>query len=321
MRSLPVNDCVRRAIAVLALALALAPSPACAQGLLDFLFGGGAAKPQAAPQSSGPLTPGGRTYQPQGVFYTPARRIEADDDANDKGMRYRTICVRMCDGYYFPISNATTRRGFMRDQMRCSASCGEGRLFHQPTASLDVDQAVDMNGKPYGRLTTAYRYRKALVAGCQCRPEPWSDAELSRHLAYGQAAEREKAARGEAQVTDAGAGVEDQREGGIAAGRTGQPDQKRLAAAEAPDAALESATPPLQPARARPAAGTTRGKFAAAGREAGRGPHALKPVAQQVGAQQAGAQSPAFGSGMGLGGGALQWPGDAPPAPKPAPKR
>jgi hypothetical protein len=38
----------------------------------------------------------------------------------------------------------------------------------------------------YTALPNAFKYRKTLVDGCRCRPQPWSEAELARHRAYAQ---------------------------------------------------------------------------------------------------------------------------------------
>ena len=37
---------------------------------------------------------------------------------------YRTVCVRMCDGYYFPVSFSVTPDRFERDRQSCENSCG-----------------------------------------------------------------------------------------------------------------------------------------------------------------------------------------------------
>jgi len=49
-----------------------------------------------------------------------------DGDDNDErrpeqSTTYRTICVRLCDGYYWPISYATTPESFDRDRQKCES--------------------------------------------------------------------------------------------------------------------------------------------------------------------------------------------------------
>ena len=41
-----------------------------------------------------------------------------------------------------------------------------------------------MTGRAYASYPVAFKYRKTLVQGCQCRPQPWTEAELARHRAY-----------------------------------------------------------------------------------------------------------------------------------------
>jgi hypothetical protein len=98
---------------------------------------------------------------------------------------YRTLCVRLCDGYYFPISHATGSSGLRADAEACSASCGsEARLFYHANPGGSAESMIDLAGRAYTSLSTAFKYRKTLVPDCRCRPQPWSETELARHRAY-----------------------------------------------------------------------------------------------------------------------------------------
>lgn len=95
------------------------------------------------------------------------------------GGTYRTLCVRTCDGFYFPISYATTGGGVSRDAGKCEASCGsQGRLFYHPNPGGDVGSMVDLTGQAYSVQPFAFRYRKTLVKGCACQPQPWVNTEM-----------------------------------------------------------------------------------------------------------------------------------------------
>ena len=37
---------------------------------------------------------------------------------------------------------------------------------------------VDLTGRAYTKLPTAFRYRKALSETCKCKPDPWAQSEL-----------------------------------------------------------------------------------------------------------------------------------------------
>ena len=81
------------------------------------------------------------------------------------------MCVRLCDGYYFPLSYAAPLSRLAHDADACAASCGIGaRLFYYANPGGRLEDMVDMSGMAYAVLANAYRYRKALVEGCRCEP-------------------------------------------------------------------------------------------------------------------------------------------------------
>jgi hypothetical protein len=92
---------------------------------------------------------------------------------------YRTICVRMCDGYYYPISYATTPDHFGEDAQTCQQTCPgtDVVLMSNPTGA-DVNQATASNGAAYTALPNAFKYRTALVPACGCRKpgQSWAQA-------------------------------------------------------------------------------------------------------------------------------------------------
>jgi hypothetical protein len=96
------------------------------------------------------------------------------------GATFRTICVRTCDGYYFPISYATTADRFRDDEQTCQRMCpaAEVSLYTYHNPGEDVAQAVSLNGRLYTELPTAFSYRKALNPACSCRRpgESWAEA-------------------------------------------------------------------------------------------------------------------------------------------------
>jgi hypothetical protein len=92
---------------------------------------------------------------------------------------YRTVCVRTCDGYYYPISYATSPDHFAEDAQTCQQTCPgtDVVLMSNPTGS-DITQAVASNGSPYSALPNAFKYRTSLVPACGCRKpgQSWSQA-------------------------------------------------------------------------------------------------------------------------------------------------
>lgn len=83
---------------------------------------------------------------------------------------YRTLCVRSCDGYYFPISFATLPQRFEQDAEQCRAMCPSAivELYVHENPGATVEEAVSLNGRPYTTIPTAFRYRKEYVQGCSC---------------------------------------------------------------------------------------------------------------------------------------------------------
>ena len=109
---------------------------------------------------------------------------------------FRSLCVRLCDGYYFPISQATSPERFSRDAEQCAQTCPSGsRLFVHRNPGEGVDDMHDLQGRPYRSLPTAFLHRTQYVANCTCRGNPWDQTALARHQAYADAARPKTAAK------------------------------------------------------------------------------------------------------------------------------
>lgn len=98
----------------------------------------------------------------------------------EMGGTYRTVCVRTCDGYYFPISFETTPDHFREDEQACQRMCpaAEVQLYTYHNPGEEMAQSVSLNGRLYTELPTAFQYRKALNPACSCRRpgESWLEA-------------------------------------------------------------------------------------------------------------------------------------------------
>ncbi|PST21823.1 DUF2865 domain-containing protein [Mesorhizobium plurifarium] len=86
----------------------------------------------------------------------------------------RTICVRTCDGAFFPISSHATPADFGRDAELCRARCpgAETELYYHVLATEEADQMVSAStGRPYAELPAAFAYRARGVGApgiCGC---------------------------------------------------------------------------------------------------------------------------------------------------------
>jgi hypothetical protein len=109
------------------------------------------------------------------------RTIMAPETNQDIGSNYRTICVRTCDGYYFPISFSVSSARFADDAQTCQRMCPAAQVslyaYHNP--GEEVEQAVStIDGRPYTELPTAFQYRREFNAACSCRApgQSWAEA-------------------------------------------------------------------------------------------------------------------------------------------------
>jgi len=122
---------------------------------------------------------------------TPERVERKPNDVRSEGPTgtYRTLCVRLCDGFYWPLSHLTVRARFSKDAKQCEVSCpGRSQLFVQRSGSENVEGIVDLKGIPYTQLKNALRYRTEYVQDCTCRGNPWDAEAIARHRAYAEAA-------------------------------------------------------------------------------------------------------------------------------------
>jgi hypothetical protein len=93
---------------------------------------------------------------------------------------FRTVCVRTCDGAYFPVSFATVQARFPDDEKTCKALCPatEASLFTYRNPGEDINQAVSVSGQPYSALPNAFKFRSEFNPSCACKAagQTWSDA-------------------------------------------------------------------------------------------------------------------------------------------------
>jgi hypothetical protein len=98
------------------------------------------------------------------------------------GSGYRTVCVRTCDGYFFPISFSTSQDRFRDDEATCQRMCpaAEVMLFSHRNPGEDMRQAVSTSGdrKLYTELPNAFKYKTEWSNTCVCKQanESWANA-------------------------------------------------------------------------------------------------------------------------------------------------
>jgi hypothetical protein len=101
-------------------------------------------------------------------------------DVGPQSGTYRTVCVRSCDGFYFPISFATVPGRFADDEKTCKNLCpaAEATLFAYRNPGEDMSQAVSISGQPYSSSPNAFHYRQEFNPSCSCKAagQTWADA-------------------------------------------------------------------------------------------------------------------------------------------------
>jgi hypothetical protein len=169
-------------IALGALAASVAAfQPAVAEGFFSRLFNWGQSATRQVERAIPPPT-----YN----FGYGGQRLDYGHGFNDNvwpqdNARYRTVCVRACDGFYFPIGDNVGRERLHQDARTCESRCdGEAHLYFYPLNGGSVETMVDMGGRPYSQMPNAFLYRKTMVAGCSCKPAPWTAESAARHQGY-----------------------------------------------------------------------------------------------------------------------------------------
>jgi len=114
-----------------------------------------------------------------GIFNSNPNPAQPGDLGSMSGT-YRTVCVRTCDGAYFPVSFATVPARFPDDEKTCKALCpaAEAALYAYRNPGEDMNQAVSTSGQLYTALPTAFKFRAAHDPACSCKAagQSWSEA-------------------------------------------------------------------------------------------------------------------------------------------------
>lgn len=98
--------------------------------------------------------------------------VEDQDDYLYGGQStLRTVCVRTCDGYYWPVSFSTVGQFLQDDSAQCQSQCpgGDVSLYYYSNPGETPDDMIDLNGNPYKAMPTAFLYRTQFDKACTCK--------------------------------------------------------------------------------------------------------------------------------------------------------
>ena len=150
----------------------VAPAERRGGGLFDF-FGGGRDEEEL------PQTPIYRSIDPNG--------------------RYHSVCVRLCDGFFYPIHFSTYGSQLSQDAQTCQSNCAApAELYVYRNPGQEIEQAVSLNGSAYMDLPVALRFRKEYVKGCSCKQAEYNPTEIE---AANKQADAGQPAKGNAKAT------------------------------------------------------------------------------------------------------------------------
>ena len=145
-------------------------------GLFDF-FGGGREEEEQEPQ-----TPIYRSIDPNG--------------------RYRSVCVRLCDGFFYPIHYSAYGSMLAQDAQSCQSNCAApAELYVYRNPGQEIEQAVSLNGSAYMDLPVALRFRKQYVKGCSCKQVEYNPTEIEAANKQAEADATAKPAKGKSKAT------------------------------------------------------------------------------------------------------------------------
>lgn len=145
-----------------------------------------AATPRAEPNFIERLFGIGRAVPAQGQFSvevipddTPTIVIPEDAVRQQANVGHRTVCVRLCDGAFFPLTSSARPGADVGQDELCRLQCpgAEVEVFRMTTT--EIENAVSANsGRGYSSLPNALRFRREFVQGCACRPPgmQWNEA-------------------------------------------------------------------------------------------------------------------------------------------------
>ena len=93
---------------------------------------------------------------------------------SSRGGNYRTLCVRSCDGFFFPVSSAAAPSDFARDERTCQMMCPGTKTalyFHDALGQESQDMISARTREPYTEMENAFAYRNAsapMSKACGC---------------------------------------------------------------------------------------------------------------------------------------------------------
>lgn len=112
---------------------------------------------------------GGSSHGSDG-YATLATRSRGRAKGSSRVGNVRTMCVRLCDGFYFPINNSSHSDNYYDELAMCVGRCpgADVSLYVHSNGQAVEQMRSTMTGEAYVNLPTAFAYRKELSQSCSC---------------------------------------------------------------------------------------------------------------------------------------------------------
>ena len=82
----------------------------------------------------------------------------------------RSVCVRLCDGFFFPVGPVGGNSSLASHEADCAGLCPDAQtaLYIEPAGSDKIEEASSIKGAPYTALPVAFRHRQTSDNSCTC---------------------------------------------------------------------------------------------------------------------------------------------------------
>ncbi|HTR12537.1 MAG TPA: DUF2865 domain-containing protein [Roseiarcus sp.] len=146
--------------------------------ILEALFGGFARPP----------APSVETLPPDEQQQAIEKSIEEEKSGVNAHAGSYAVCVKTCDGSFFPVSysGAGSRADSLEDVCRSLCPNADVQLYSFPFGGT-ISEAVSASGEPYVNLPNALKFEQSYDATCSCRRrgESWAQALAAAEAKYG----------------------------------------------------------------------------------------------------------------------------------------
>ncbi len=127
-----------------------------------------------------------RTYPPESVP-VPDDPHQVEERRPSGGPM--AVCVRSCDGGFFPVSYSARRADLDQLQELCTALCPNTEVkVYTRSLSRDMKSAVSAEGVAYTEMPNAFKFEKVADATCTCKPpdKSWVEALADAERVLGE---------------------------------------------------------------------------------------------------------------------------------------